>query len=54
MIAPGGPEICNESAFCCSCEAEPHITLIMLDQGGCGYNNFEYVSGNFSQMVSGS
>ena len=28
----------------CICDAEPHLTHYMLDQGGCGYNNFEYVS----------
>ena len=28
----------------CICDAEPHLTHYMLDLGGCGYNNFEYVS----------
>ena len=36
-------EVRKEAVFGWICDAEPHLTIIcaMLDQGGCGYNNFE-------------
>ena len=37
-------EVQKEPAFSCICDAEPHLTHYMLDQGGYGYNNFEYGS----------